>query len=210
MGYPRQPRPATSRSTRTSGPPNNEDGNSQLRHHSASMPSRDVRPFAAALQDHESGHTLEPASHYTIYPQSPHTRLNTSVCSCFGDSVCPFPLSTRTCRCRRPFDTLGDHRSACAQLGLLRSRGGPLERTAVHRWSAMLTHAAFTAYATSVQALDSAPPTHTHTQLSKVNPLPGRTRPPHRTAPTQPPRRPLNHTVDCANLGSGQHQTSDQ
>ena len=36
----------------------------------------------------------------------------------------PLPLSTRTCRCRRTLDTLGDHRSACA---LLRSRSGPLE-----------------------------------------------------------------------------------
>ena len=42
----------------------------------------------------------------------------------------PLPLSTRTCRCRRTLDTLGDHRSACAQSGLLRSRGGPLERAA--------------------------------------------------------------------------------
>ena len=36
------------------------------------------------------------------------------------------------------------------------------------RWSAMLTHAAFTAYAASVQGLDSSP----HTQTSKANPCP--------------------------------------
>ena len=40
------------------------------------------------------------------------------------------PLSARSCRCRRPLDPLGDHRAACAQSGVLRSRGGPLERAA--------------------------------------------------------------------------------
>ena len=42
----------------------------------------------------------------------------------------PLPLFARTCRCRRTFDSLGDHRAACAQSGVLRSRGGPLERAA--------------------------------------------------------------------------------
>ena len=40
------------------------------------------------------------------------------------------PLSARSCRCRRPLDPLGDHRAACAQSGVLRARGGPLERAA--------------------------------------------------------------------------------
>ena len=40
------------------------------------------------------------------------------------------PLSARSCRCRRPVDPLGDHRAACAQSGVLRARGGPLERAA--------------------------------------------------------------------------------
>ena len=40
----------------------------------------------------------------------------------------PLPLTSRTCRCRRILDPLGDHRAACAQSGVLRSRGGPLER----------------------------------------------------------------------------------
>ena len=39
------------------------------------------------------------------------------------------PLSA-FCRCRRPLDPLGDHRAACAQSGVLRARGGPLERAA--------------------------------------------------------------------------------
>ena len=34
----------------------------------------------------------------------------------------------RYCRCRRPFNSLGDHRAACARAGVLRSRGRPLER----------------------------------------------------------------------------------
>ena len=40
------------------------------------------------------------------------------------------PLSARSCRCRRPLDPFGDHRAACAQSGVLRARGGPLERAA--------------------------------------------------------------------------------
>ena len=34
------------------------------------------------------------------------------------------PLGARTCRCRRALDLLGGHRAACAQSGVLRSRGG--------------------------------------------------------------------------------------
>ena len=40
------------------------------------------------------------------------------------------PFSARFCRCRRPLDPLGDHRAACAQSGVLRARGGRLERAA--------------------------------------------------------------------------------
>ena len=42
----------------------------------------------------------------------------------------PLPLAERTCRCRRTLDLLGDHRAACAQSGVLRARGGALERAA--------------------------------------------------------------------------------
>ena len=42
----------------------------------------------------------------------------------------PLPLSARICRCRRILDPLGDHRAACAQAGVLRGRGIPLERAA--------------------------------------------------------------------------------
>ena len=39
-------------------------------------------------------------------------------------------LSARRCRCRHILDPLGDHRSACAQAGVLRTRGVPLEKAA--------------------------------------------------------------------------------
>ena len=42
----------------------------------------------------------------------------------------PLPLSARICRCRRTLDPLGGHRGACAQAGVLRGRGIPLERAA--------------------------------------------------------------------------------
>ena len=42
----------------------------------------------------------------------------------------PLPLSARQCRCRRALDLLGDHRAACPQARILRSRGVALERAA--------------------------------------------------------------------------------
>ena len=42
----------------------------------------------------------------------------------------PLPLTTRTCRCGRPLDVLGHHRSACAVVGRLGCRGFPLENAA--------------------------------------------------------------------------------
>lgn len=42
----------------------------------------------------------------------------------------PLPLTERVCRCRRIHDPLGDHRSACARTGVLRSREVPLEHAA--------------------------------------------------------------------------------
>ncbi len=40
------------------------------------------------------------------------------------------PLAPRRCRCGRRLDSLGDHRFACAQVGVLAHRAGPLERAA--------------------------------------------------------------------------------
>ena len=42
----------------------------------------------------------------------------------------PLQLAAQTCRRRRTLDLLGDHRAACAQSGVLQSRGGALERAA--------------------------------------------------------------------------------
>ena len=42
----------------------------------------------------------------------------------------PLPLTAARCRCRQPHDAFGDHLAACPRSGVLRSRGGPLERAA--------------------------------------------------------------------------------
>ena len=42
----------------------------------------------------------------------------------------PLPLTPQRCRCGGRLDALGDHRSACAQVGVLAHRAGPLERAA--------------------------------------------------------------------------------
>ena len=42
----------------------------------------------------------------------------------------PLPLTARACRCGRPLDALGHHRSACAVVGTLGRRGFPLENAA--------------------------------------------------------------------------------
>ena len=42
----------------------------------------------------------------------------------------PFPLTAARCRCGQPPDAYGNHLEACPRSGVLRSRGGPLERAA--------------------------------------------------------------------------------
>ena len=42
----------------------------------------------------------------------------------------PLPLAPKRCACRGLLDVYGDHRSACAQVGVLARRAGPLERAA--------------------------------------------------------------------------------
>ena len=39
-------------------------------------------------------------------------------------------LTESTCRCRRSLDSFGDHRAACANAGVLKRRGVPLEKAA--------------------------------------------------------------------------------
>eukprot|EP00973_Karenia_brevis_P021162 2909564-Karenia_brevis.AAC.1 len=40
------------------------------------------------------------------------------------------PLTERRCRCGRSLDSLGDHRAACSNAGVLKRRGAPLEKAA--------------------------------------------------------------------------------
>ena len=42
------------------------------------------------------------------------------------------PLTPKRCRCGGRLDSLGDHRSSCAQVGVLAQRAGPLERAVAH------------------------------------------------------------------------------
>ena len=42
----------------------------------------------------------------------------------------PLPLAPKRCACGGLLDVYGDHRSACAQVGVLARRAGPLERAA--------------------------------------------------------------------------------
>ena len=42
----------------------------------------------------------------------------------------PLPLAPRRCSCGGGLDVYGDHRSACAQVGVLAKRAGPLEQAA--------------------------------------------------------------------------------
>eukprot|EP00435_Cladocopium_sp_Y103_P059674 s180_g21.t1 len=69
-----------------------------------------------------------PRFHTTPPPHTQH-RCSEFFCS----AACGFPY----CRCRRALDFLGDHRAACPQSGILRSRGVPLE----HESAAKREHA---------------------------------------------------------------------
>lgn len=64
---------------------------------------------------------------FTTIPYGPESTYSSKHFRLFilGRLRLPLPLSARTCRCCRTLDPLGDHRSACAQSGLLRRRGGP-------------------------------------------------------------------------------------
>eukprot|EP00439_Symbiodinium_sp_Y106_P052452 s2766_g7.t1 len=64
-------------------------------------------------------------------------RLRTKRWPCVGQNKLllrrlhlPLPLSAARCRCRALHDHCGDHLAACPRSGLLRARGGPVERAA--------------------------------------------------------------------------------
>ena len=87
-------------------------------------------PPSRALLESQSGphasraFTTIPSSQETTYPSHLYRLL------LLRRLRRPLPLTSRFCRCRRALDPFGDHRAACAQAGILRSRGGPLERAA--------------------------------------------------------------------------------
>ena len=69
---------------------------------------------------------------FTSLPTSPLTRFDAQV---FRVLLLrrlwrPLPLSASACRCGRPLDDLGHHRSACATSGVLGRRGSALESAA--------------------------------------------------------------------------------
>ena len=68
----------------------------------------------------------------TAHPTSPELSLPSplSRAQLFRRLRVPLPLARAACRCRRGLDVLGDHVAACLRSGVLRSRGGLLERAA--------------------------------------------------------------------------------
>ena len=86
----------------------------------------------------QAKHSLNPKSGLMPVAHSPrshtiptaHTHHPSSEFSC--SAACGFHslCLPATAGCRRALDFLGDHRAACPQSGVLRSRGGPLERAA--------------------------------------------------------------------------------
>ena len=69
--------------------------------------------------------TLAGLSPHSPRPSSSASRTRSSGSSCCDASD---PPTAHTCSCRRPLDALGDHRAACAQAGVLRSRAVPEQR----------------------------------------------------------------------------------
>ena len=89
-----------------------------------------ISPASQALLDSQSGpHASRP---FTTIPYNANTTYPSHLfCLLLLRRLrLPLPLSARQCRCRRALDPLGDHRAACPQAGILRSRGVPLERAA--------------------------------------------------------------------------------
>ena len=65
--------------------------------------------------------TVLPTNRFTRFDPQPFRVL------LFRRLHLPFPLTARQCRCGRPLDACGYHRSACAVAGVLGGKGYPLE-----------------------------------------------------------------------------------
>ena len=87
-------------------------------------------PASEALLDSQSGPHASRA--FTTIPFGPDTTYQPHIFRILllRRLRLALPLSARRCRSRRILDPLGDHRSACAQAGVLRSPGIPPEKAA--------------------------------------------------------------------------------
>ena len=83
----------------------------------------DLDPASRALLLSQSGPGASCAM--TVLPTGPEFRI-----MLLRRLRTPLPLAPKRCRCGGALDEYGDHRSACAQVGVLAHRAGPLERAA--------------------------------------------------------------------------------
>ena len=90
----------------------------------------DLDPASRALLLSQGGEAAGCA--FTATPSSPDTAVPDAEYRVL--LLCrlrlPLPLAPKHCACGGLLDDLGDHRSACAQVGALARRAGPLERAA--------------------------------------------------------------------------------
>ena len=91
---------------------------------------RAVGPAELALLDSQSGPFA--ARLLTVRPVGPEFALDSALFRVLllRRLRLPLPLAPARCRCGRPLDAVGDHVAACPRSGVLRARGGPLERAA--------------------------------------------------------------------------------
>ena len=91
---------------------------------------RELDASSAALLDSQAGPYA--ARIFTARPTSPELTLESPLFRALllRRLRLPLPLTAARCRCRQPHDAFGDHLAACPRSGVLRSRGGPLERAA--------------------------------------------------------------------------------
>ena len=91
---------------------------------------RELDAPGLAMLDSQSG--PHAASVFTTRPVSPELSLSSPFFRVLllRRLRLPLPLTAARCRCRQPHDLFGDHLAACPRSGVLRARGGPLERAA--------------------------------------------------------------------------------
>ena len=90
----------------------------------------DIDPTSRALLLSQAGDAASCA--FTALPTSADTRVPDSEyrVMLLRRLRLPLPLAPKRCPCGGRLDEYGDHRSACAQVGVLARRAGPFERAA--------------------------------------------------------------------------------